>query len=88
LQGIAAEIDDMERHQVLRHVSPVGWRPGGLLTADHPRCRKQDALFEPISSSSQIYRRVDASEISAPRTSIARHFLLSNSKGTLQHSLE
>jgi chemotaxis protein methyltransferase CheR len=61
------KLDDMERRQVL-HMFHRSLRPGGLLTAEHgPKMpENMDALFEPISISSQIYRRVDASEISRP----------------------
>jgi len=62
-----SELDDMERRQVLR-MFHRSLRPGGLLTAEYGQKMPEnmDALFEPISSSSQIYRRVDASEIARP----------------------
>lgn len=60
-------LDNMERRQVLR-MFHRSLRPGGLLTAEHgsQMSENMDTLFEPISNSSQIYRRMDVSEISRP----------------------
>jgi chemotaxis protein methyltransferase CheR len=60
-------LNDRERHQTLRMFHRA-LRPGGLLAAEQNRNMPDDmdTLFEPISNSTQLYRRLDASETIGP----------------------
>jgi chemotaxis protein methyltransferase CheR len=82
-------LDDMERRQVLR-MFHRSLRSGGLLTAEHGQHfpEHMDALFEPISNASQIYRRVDASEIARPHVDRLPFSSFQLPGGRAQHSLE
>jgi chemotaxis protein methyltransferase CheR len=76
-------LGETERQQVLR-MFHRSLRSGGLLAAERypTMTESMGELFEPVSSSSDIFRRVDASETSRPHVDRAPYSVFS----TIQHN--
>ena len=71
-KNVLLHFDKAQRHQVfcMFHRS---LRPGGLLATEHTQKLPEelDALFEPVASYAQVFRRLDALESSPPDRRIA-----------------